>query len=188
MVNVSSKEPTKRNATASGRIYIPSVAYELVTGKSTSGTPTEHLLPPELERAKEKARSKGDVLAVAQLAGIMACKRTADLIPLCHPLPLSHISVTLESMLPEDVLLEKRDTAHFSSDLAGMPYILCEATVACEGKTGVEMEALTAVSVSLLTVWDMLKAVAGREMVISDIMVRAKRGGKSGDFARSEAA
>ena len=144
----------------------------------------------ELEKAKSKARKKGDVLIVAQLAAIMACKRTAELIPLCHPLPLSHVSVALTPEVhpdpdaPYDLtdLPDKGDTGrrpHLYS-------IKCIATVSCDGKTGVEMEALTAVSVGLLTVWDMLKAVAGKEMVIGDILVRGKAGGKSGDFVRRQ--
>jgi len=88
------------------------------------------------------------------------------LIPLCHPIALTHISVNL---VPEESTCS----------------VKCEATVECEGKTGVEMEALTAVNVALLTVWDMLKAVAGREMKISDVTVIKKSGGKSGDFVRS---
>jgi molybdenum cofactor biosynthesis protein MoaC len=119
-------------------------------------------------RAQSKARSKGDALSIAQLAAIMGCKRTSDLIPLCHPLPLSHVSVV--------VTPEAERTGRYS--------IFCRATVCSESKTGVEMEALTAVSVGLLTVWDMLKAVAGKEMLISDIIVERKTGGKSGDFVR----
>src|SRR5262245_39659671 len=86
MVDVSSKQAMKRSATASGRIYISAVAYELVTSTSSAQHDTE---------AKARARSKGDVLTVAQLAAIMGCKRTSDLIPLCHPLPLSHVSVAI---------------------------------------------------------------------------------------------
>jgi molybdenum cofactor biosynthesis protein MoaC len=176
MVNVAAKDPTRRTATARGRIRLPLVAYELITGVITSHTSSVYdAKPTELERSKEKARAKGDVLTVAQLAGIMAAKRTADLIPLCHPLALSHVAVTLTPEAP-------------SATHGHMPSVLCEATVSCEGKTGVEMEALTAVSVSLLTVWDMLKAVAGKEMVISDVIVSHKAGGKSGDFARSDVA
>ncbi len=191
MVDVSPKLRSKRTAVASGRIYIPKLAYELiVTPHDNSDTPADNpsYLSP-LEKAKAKSRSKGDVLTVAQLAAIMGSKRTSDLIPLCHPLQLSHISVKL---LPH--------AAGSASDLEAHPEapvgarqdaryeysILCVATVSCEGKTGVEMEALTAVSVGLLTVWDMLKAVAGKEMTIGDIMVLEKQGGKSGDFLRTD--
>lgn len=137
----------------------------------------------------------------------MGCKRTADLIPLCHPLQLSHIAVTLHPEVEDvpapvprpdpdapkdsaqgfahtsrsDIGLRERDGAR----LVRAYSIVCRATVSCEGKTGVEMEALTAVSVGLLTVWDMLKAVAGREMTIGDIMVTSKEGGAGGSFVRA---
>jgi len=169
MVDVGSKSNTQRTATASGTILIPKVAYDLVV--SFGSTIASDGDPEEWRRAKEKARKKGDVLAVSQLAGIMACKRTAELIPLCHPLPITHI----------DVLL----TPQAEGDGIGTVYsVRCEATVSCTGKTGVEMEALTAVSVALLNVWDMLKAVAGKEMEIQGIVVNKKSGGKSGDFSR----
>jgi molybdenum cofactor biosynthesis protein MoaC len=128
MVNVSSKEPTKRSATASGRIFIPRIAYNLVTD---SGFNEPHIASET--PGMTKARSKGDALTVAQLAGIMGSKRTADLIPLCHPLALSHVSVVLT---PETSIAEDGEAKKYS--------ILCNATVSCEGKTGVEMEALTA--------------------------------------------
>jgi len=170
MVDIGSKSSTQRTATASGRVIIPKVAYDLVV--SHGSPPATDGDPEELRNAKEKARKKGDVLAVSQLAGIMACKRTAELIPLCHPLPITHIDV----LLVPDV----------NCDGVDMEYsVRCEATVSCTGKTGVEMEALTAVSVALLNVWDMLKAVAGREMEIQGIVVNEKSGGKSGDFSRS---
>ena len=170
MVDVGSKDATKRVATAVGRIYIPKCAYDLVTRTSKANGTGE---------ASQKVRSKGDVLTVAQLAAIMGCKRTPDLIPLCHPLQISNVSVTLT---PEHCMRP----VSLSSDQSRLAYsIKCTATVACEGKTGVEMEALTAVSVGLLTVWDMLKAVAGKEMTIGEIMVTHKTGGKSGDFTRN---
>jgi len=173
MVDVGDKQPTRRSATASGRIYIPKTAYELVT--SSYLTEASKTTPPNEHRALEKARRKGDALTIAQLAAIMGAKATSNLIPLCHPLALSKIDVTL---VPE----------HHGTIEAGHETlrhgILCTATVCCEGKTGVEMEALTAVSVGLLTVWDMLKAVAGKEMEIGHIMVTHKSGGRSGDFDR----
>jgi molybdenum cofactor biosynthesis protein MoaC len=179
MVNVSSKESTLRTATARGHILVPSAAFELITGRFIpSATPQEET--PELQKAKEKARLKGDVLAVAQLAGIMASKRTADLIPLCHPLALSHVSVTLTPC----PATKKRGPRGMEERDPPLDSVLCEATVSCEGKTGVEMEALNAVSIALLTVWDMLKAVAGTEMIITGIHVSRKSGGKSGDFER----
>jgi molybdenum cofactor biosynthesis enzyme len=183
MVNVSSKEPTKRVATARGRIIVPPDAFELITGHHLSSSPPDGECSG-LEKAKAKARAKGDVLAVAQLAGIMASKRTAELIPLCHPLALSHVSVVLTPCpVPEGSEVPNLGDSEMRGYL--MPSVLCEATVSCEGKTGVEMEALTATSVALLTVWDMLKAVAGREMMITDIHVSHKSGGKSGDFNRA---
>jgi len=159
MVDVAPKSPTQRSATATGRIFIPPSAYELVTRTYPSDD--------SLSDSEKKAQRKGDALTVAQLAAIMGCKKTSDLIPLCHPLALTRVSVTLTP--------ESREGRHS---------ILCSATVGCEGKTGVEMEALTAVSVGLLTLWDMLKAVAGKEMEIGEIMVTRKSGGKSGDFIR----
>lgn len=206
MVDVSSKEPTRRTATAAGRIYIPRVAYELITEPpaheeaAAAAAGDSRAAVSALDKAKRKARSKGDVLTVAQLAAIMGCKRTSDLVPLCHPLQLSHIAVALH---PEVHQRASEESAKFAQDtssehgsgsnpsraLAGVAprsafSVRCVATVTCEGKTGVEMEALTAVSVGLLTVWDMLKAVAGREMVMGDIAVVEKQGGKSGDFTR----
>jgi cyclic pyranopterin phosphate synthase len=169
MVDVSSKSNTQRTAVASGKILVPKLAYDLVRshGSPTAvGGDSKGLL-----EAKEKVRQKGDVLAVSQIAGMMACKRTAELIPLCHPLSITHIDV---SLIPE------AKGAGASAEYS----VRCEATVSCTGKTGVEMEALTAVSVALLSVWDMLKAVAGKEMEIRGIVVNKKTGGKSGDFSR----
>ncbi|KAL4269102.1 MoaC family protein [Pleurotus pulmonarius] len=177
MVDVCSKEPSRREATATGRIYIPPVAYDLIT---TTRQDDNGIKSPNYE----KARSKGDALTVAQLAAIMGCKKTPDLIPLCHPLALSHISVALLPQPPG----QARNNDGLVSRPHRQPHrhsVLCTATVSCEGKTGVEMEALTAVSVGLLTVWDMLKAVAGKEMEIGEIVVTKKSGGKSGDFARN---
>lgn len=199
MVDVSEKNSTKRSATAQGRLYIPKIAYDLVSDSSRAPEPSAPASPdtePDLERRKEKSQSKGDVLSVAQLAGIMASKRTADLIPLCHSLPLSHVSVRLSvesakaasqsRVLCPTTQVPERGNSDCSRDKSTYS-IVCSATVTCEGKTGVEMEALTAVSVSLLTAWDMLKAVAGREMVMSDIYVVRKAGGKTGDFSRTQA-
>ncbi len=140
MVDVSPKAETARTATARGRIV---------------------MAPETLALIREGRAGKGDVLGVARLAGIMAAKRTSDLIPLCHPLMISKVSVDLE---PE-----------------GDDAIVIEATVSLTGKTGVEMEALTAVSVAALTVYDMVKA-ADRGMRIEDIRLVHKAGGKSGEF------
>jgi cyclic pyranopterin phosphate synthase len=119
------------------------------------------MAPETLALIREGRAGKGDVLGVARLAGIMAAKRTSDLIPLCHPLMISKVSVDLE---PE-----------------GDDAIIIEATVSLTGKTGVEMEALTAVSIAALTVYDMVKA-ADRGMRIEDIRLVHKAGGKSGEF------
>ncbi|KAF5388583.1 hypothetical protein D9757_004723 [Collybiopsis confluens] len=170
MVDISDKAITKRSATAKGRIIIPKLAYELVAAtypaESVKGSTSS-------EKAREKVLRKGDTLTVAQLAAIIASKKTSDLIPLCHPLPLTNTTVSLSCEAVDGV------------DGQWQYSIACQATVTCEGKTGVEMEALTAVSVGLLTVWDMLKAVAGKDMVIVDIFVSEKSGGRSGDFSRS---
>lgn len=141
MVDVSAKPATERVAVAAGRIT---------------------MAPATLTRVLDRGIAKGDVLTIAELAGIMGAKRTADLIPLCHPLGLTAVSV---SLIPDPAAAA----------------IEIEATCKVGGQTGVEMEALTAVSVAALTVYDMCKAV-DRAMVISDIRLRHKSGGKSGTF------
>ena len=141
MVDVSAKADTAREAVAHGSVYMAAETLALVTsGKA----------------------AKGDVLTTAQLAGIMAAKRTHELIPLCHPLPVTGIDVSLEP-----------DEARNAVDIT--------ATVRTTAKTGVEMEALTAVSVAALTVYDMLKA-AQRDMRIGDIRLVRKTGGRSGQI------
>ena len=145
MVDVASKAATHRIAVASGCI---------------------HLLPATLALVQSGTAKKGDVLGIARIAGIMAAKKTSDLIPLCHPLALTHVAIDFE--LPAD-------------DAVVDPAIGCTATVETVGPTGVEMEALTAVQVALLTIYDMCKAV-DRGMVITDVRVREKHGGKSGSF------
>ena len=144
MVDVSGKAETVREATARGRVVMQPATLALIT---EGGIP------------------KGDVLATARLAGIMAAKRTADLVPLCHPLPLSAVHVELR---PTDAV-------------AAAPAVEIEATVRTTARTGVEMEALTAVSVAALTVYDMCKAVE-RGMRIEGIRLVAKSGGASGDY------
>ena len=143
MVDVSGKDVTTRQATASGRVL---VAPEIVALLRGEGVP------------------KGDALGVARVAGIMAAKRTPDLVPLCHPLAISGVTVDLE----------------VSDDAVEIT-----ATVRTADRTGVEMEALTAVSVAALTVVDMVKAV-DKGAVITDIRVVSKTGGKSGDWSRPE--
>ncbi|RXW24024.1 hypothetical protein EST38_g1803 [Candolleomyces aberdarensis] len=180
LIDVGDKPPSKRTATASGKIFITSLAYELVTKTYTetdrqSRDDDDSTSPGQQQRAMNKVKRKGDTLTVAQLAAIMGAKQTSLLIPLCHPISLSKIDVDLRPRV-ERGRSGSEHTRYF---------IECSATVSCEGKTGVEMEALTAVSVGLLTVWDMLKAVAGKEMEISDIKVVAKSGGVHGDFERA---
>jgi cyclic pyranopterin phosphate synthase len=119
--------------------------------------------PSTLDAIRRNQLQKGDVLGVARIAGIMAAKRTAELIPLCHPLPLHDVQVSIDAD-------------------EGLPGLRAEATVATIAKTGVEMEAITAVVIALVTVYDMAKAM-DREMVIGDIALVAKSGGRSADFA-----
>jgi len=120
-----------------------------------------HMHPETLVAIRQGNLKKGDVVTIAQLAGVMAAKKTSDLIPLCHPLPLNHIGVEIE----------------FAPDLPGL---IITATARTTGKTGVEMEALTAVSVAALTVYDMAKAIE-KTMKIQNIRLVEKRGGQSGD-------
>ena len=141
MVDVSAKQVTTRIAVASGRVLV---------------------LPATLQLIKSGMAKKGDVIATARIAGIMAAKRTHELIPLCHPLAISKITV--------DLAINEPDNA-----------VDVTATVKVEGKTGVEMEALTAVSVACLTVYDMVKAV-DRGITITDVKLIEKQGGKSGHF------
>ncbi|HYV96890.1 MAG TPA: cyclic pyranopterin monophosphate synthase MoaC [Gemmatimonadaceae bacterium] len=144
MVDVSNKPATAREARAAG---------EIVMSLDT------------LKAIESQLIAKGDVLTVAQLAGVMAAKRTAELIPLCHPLPLTDVRVLLR---PDP----------------NIPGVACEATVRTVANTGVEMEALTAVSVALLTVYDMAKA-AEKGMVIRNVRLLHKSGGKSGTWERA---
>lgn len=146
MVDISEKKSTHRVAEAEGRILMQ------------AGT---------LEQIREGTHRKGDVLGIARTAGIMATKRTAELIPLCHPLSLTHASVEFE--------LEDQP-----------PAVRCLARCEIRGPTGVEMEALTAVQISLLTIYDMCKAV-DRGMRIQEIGLLRKSGGRSGDWTRETA-
>jgi cyclic pyranopterin phosphate synthase len=141
MVDVGDKAVTTRTAVASGFVRMSAATVEAI---------------------KQHRTPKGDPLEVARLAGIMAAKRTAELIPLCHPLPLNHADVQLEA---------KGDG------------IAITATARTDGKTGVEMEALTAASVAALTIYDMCKAI-DKAMVITDIRLESKTGGRSGDYKR----
>ena len=141
VVDVGGKDETHRVAIAGGRI---------------------EMRPETLERIEAGTHGKGDVLGVARVAGIMAAKRTAELIPLCHPLPLTTVEIEFE---PD----------------AGGPAVHCRARAETRGRTGVEMEALTAVQVALVTIYDMCKAV-DRGMRIEGVRLLEKRGGKSGDW------
>lgn len=143
MVNVGAKSESKRVAVAAGRVLVNKKTFDLIRSGGVK---------------------KGDVLTVAQVAGIMGAKRTPDLIPMCHPILLSGVDLTLD--LNEEML---------SVDIV--------ATASCTGTTGVEMEAMTAVSAAALTVYDMCKSVQ-RDMVIDDIRLLKKTGGVSGDFVR----
>ncbi|MBR1659183.1 MAG: cyclic pyranopterin monophosphate synthase MoaC [Oscillospiraceae bacterium] len=145
MVDVSGKTETARVAVAAGRV---------------------RMAPRTLALVKSGGMAKGDVLGTAQIAGIMAAKRTSELIPLCHPLPLTGIDL--------DFTLNEAESA-----------VEITAAVKCAGVTGVEMEALTAVTAAALTVYDMCKAVQ-KDMVISDVRLLRKSGGKSGGFVRQE--
>jgi len=141
MVDIATKEISKRSAIATGKIYMQSTTYSLVQNKNNK---------------------KGDVLAVARIAAISGAKYTAHLIPLCHPLALTHINVDFELNSAKN-------------------YVQIKVTAETLGRTGVEMEALTAANIGLLTIYDMLKAT-DKGMQISDIKLLAKYGGKSGDF------
>ncbi len=143
MVDVTTKTPTDRRAVAAGSVWVGPETYR---------------------RIEDRSLEKGDVLQVARLAGIMAAKRTAELIPLCHPLPLTSVRVDFD-LVAEDHRVDIR------------------AEVRVSGSTGVEMEALTAVGVAALTVYDMCKAV-DKGMVIGDVRLLRKEGGKSGTYER----
>ncbi|MDA8108861.1 MAG: cyclic pyranopterin monophosphate synthase MoaC [Betaproteobacteria bacterium] len=146
MVDVAAKPTTRRVAVASGRVQMQPATFRLLA---------------------QGGAKKGDVLGVARVAAIQAAKRTPDLIPLAHPIPISRVAV------------------EYSLD-AARSRVTLRATVECRGRTGVEMEALTAVAVGLLTIYDMLKAV-DRGMTLLDVRLEEKRGGKSGHFRRGAA-
>ncbi len=145
MVDVGAKNPTRRTAVAGARVLVSPETFALI---------------------RSGGMKKGDVLTVAQIGGIMGAKRTPELIPMCHPVAVDGIDLSL-SLNEEDLAVEIR------------------AGVSCEGRTGVEMEALTAASVAALTVYDMCKAVQ-KDMVITDVRLIEKTGGVHGDFHREE--
>ena len=146
MVDVGEKPVTRRRAVASGLVSMQPQTQQLIV---------------------DRGHAKGDVLEVARLAGIMAAKRTAELIPLCHPLPIDSVSLDLQPIANDSIRIE--------------------ATVEVSAKTGVEMEALTAVSVAALTIYDMCKAV-DRGMTIENIQLEEKSGGASGQFSKKDSA
>ena len=145
MVNVGEKSPSVRSATAAARVLVNRETFALI---------------------RSGGMKKGDVLTVAQVAGVMGAKRTPELIPMCHPILIDGVDLQLS-------LDEERCSVEI------------QATVSCDGRTGVEMEALTAVSTAALTVYDMCKAVQ-KDMVITDIRLLRKSGGVHGDFEREE--
>ena len=178
MVDVSEKEPTHREAVACGSILVSREVYDAILGHKVK---------------------KGDVLTVAQVAGIMGAKKTAELIPMCHILNLTNAKITFElddfnqAEEPADEahssaarqLPQKHDIDQANGTASDTVTIKAYCRVKVDGKTGVEMEALTGVSVALLTIYDMCKAI-DKLMVISDIHLLEKSGGKSGDFKFDE--
>lgn len=147
-----------------GRARMVDVSHKDVTARMARATGAIRMQPATLAAIRDNAVAKGDVLGVARLAGIMAAKRTSELVPLCHPLPLTDVAV--------EITLD--DT---------LPGLRVEATTRTAAQTGVEMEAIVAVSVTLVTVYDMAKAV-DRSMVIGDISLAEKVGGRSGHWSR----
>ena len=147
-----------------GRARMVDVSVKPQTYRAARATATAHMAKATMDKVREGSIGKGDVLAVAQVAGVMAAKKNSDLIPMCHPLLLTKVDITFEL---EDTAL------HIFSE------------VRCHGETGVEMEALTAASVAALTVYDMCKAVQ-RDMVITDVRLLYKEGGKSGVYKAGE--
>ena len=156
MVDVAGKPATHRIAVAQGRIV---------------------MLPATLQIILAGSAKKGDVLGIARIAGIQAAKKTSDLIPLCHPLALTHVAIDFVAASADAALAGGQIV---TKDTSG-PAIICTATVETVGPTGVEMEALCAVSVALLTIYDMCKAV-DRGMALQDVRLQEKHGGKSGSF------
>jgi cyclic pyranopterin phosphate synthase len=145
-----------------GRATMVDTSDKAVTTRQAVASAVVSMSPETVAALRSQKTPKGDPLETARIAGIMAAKRTAELIPLCHPLPLTHV----------DVRAQLSDTG-----------VLLEATVSTNAQTGVEMEALTAVSVAALTVYDMCKAL-DKGITISDVRLESKTGGKSGDYRR----
>lgn len=150
---------------AQGHATMVDVGEKAITTRTAIAQGTVTMLPTTLAAIRDGNVPKGDVLAAARIAGIMAAKRTPDLIPLCHTLLLTKVAVDFE--------IDEQNSR-----------VLIHAQVRCQGQTGVEMEALTAVSVAALTIYDMAKALE-KDMTISDIQLVEKQGGKSGDWQRT---
>ncbi|MCF7969862.1 MAG: cyclic pyranopterin monophosphate synthase MoaC [Methylococcaceae bacterium] len=149
----------------SGEAHMVDVGQKAITQRTAVTSGYIEMLPSTLALIQSGEHKKGDVLSIARIAGIMASKRTADLIPLCHPLPITHVEVNFHT-----------DTENNR--------VHCYATVKTNGQTGVEMEALTATQIALLTIYDMCKAV-DRGMSIQNVRLEEKSGGKSGHWQRS---
>ncbi len=154
-----------------GRARMVDVGGKAVTERTAVATATVHMLPATLQRIKEGRIKKGDVFAVAQVAGVMGAKKTADVIPMCHPLQLTHVDISFTDNPEPDAG-------------TGLCQVTLTATVKVTGQTGVEMEALTAVTHAALTLYDMCKAV-DRGMYFTSIGLLHKSGGKSGTFDRN---
>ncbi|WP_047552330.1 cyclic pyranopterin monophosphate synthase MoaC [Methylotenera sp. G11] len=159
---MTSHQQTLTHFDASGQAHMVDVGKKSETHRIAIASGTISMLPATLALILQGSSKKGDVLGIARIAAIQASKKTSDLIPLCHPIALTHVTVSF-------------DVNEAASS------ILCTVTTETYGKTGVEMEALTAVSAGLLTIYDMCKA-ADRGMMISDIRLIEKHGGKSGDW------
>jgi cyclic pyranopterin phosphate synthase len=153
---------------AQGQAHMVDVAAKPATHRVAVASGRIEMLADTLALIESGTAKKGDVLGIARIAGIQAAKKTSDLIPLCHPLALTRVAVAFE-------------TLGAAGRPGGTPQVLCTATVETVGPTGVEMEALTAVQIALLTIYDMCKAV-DRGMRITDVQVREKHGGKSGSW------
>ncbi|CAN1554901.1 MoaC Molybdenum cofactor biosynthesis enzyme [Burkholderiaceae bacterium] len=147
---------------AHGQAHMVDVSDKAATRRSATAQGRIRMLPETLHLIEQGTAKKGDVLGIARIAGIQAAKKTSDLIPLCHPIALTRVALSFEV----------EPVTHS---------VLCHATAECTGPTGVEMEALTAVQVALLTIYDMCKAV-DRGMTITDVTLLEKHGGKSGSF------
>lgn len=164
MVSVAGKSQSARSATAEGKVFLPFSALPLLVGSGRAAG-------SEID----SPAGKGPVFATARIGGIMAAKKTHDLIPLCHSIALDGCDIDFELVSDTDI-----------EDPSDRPHILITATTTTRAATGVEMEALVAVTSAATTVWDMLKSCAGKEMEIGEIKVVSKTGGKSGDWVRHD--